>query len=179
MFGGATASLTAYESIATVSVGSGGTTSVNFTSIPSTYKHLQIRYIAQLATGTGFDRARITLNANSSAIYNDHSVYGNGSSVSAGGGSGGASNAVVGSFPYGGYTNIFGTGIIDILDYQNTNKYKTVRILSATDTNGAGEVWFQSFLFSSTAAITSFEFGYNGSAKYNQYTHLALYGIKG
>ncbi len=32
-----------YESIATVNVGSSGSSFVEFTSIPSTYKHLQIR----------------------------------------------------------------------------------------------------------------------------------------
>ena len=36
-----------YESIATVTVGSGGAASVEFTSIPSTYTHLQIRAIVR------------------------------------------------------------------------------------------------------------------------------------
>ena len=36
-----------YESIATVSVGSGGQSSIVFSSIPSTYKHLQLRAIAR------------------------------------------------------------------------------------------------------------------------------------
>ena len=34
-----------YESIATVTVGSGGTSEINFTSIPATYTHLQLRII--------------------------------------------------------------------------------------------------------------------------------------
>jgi hypothetical protein len=34
-----------FESIATVSVGSGGAADVEFTSIPATYTHLQIRGI--------------------------------------------------------------------------------------------------------------------------------------
>ena len=40
---------TDYESIATVSVGSGGAADVEFTSIPGTYTHLQIRWIARSA----------------------------------------------------------------------------------------------------------------------------------
>ena len=43
-----------YESIATVTVGSGGTSTISFTSIPQTYTHLQLRYIARNAyTGGG------------------------------------------------------------------------------------------------------------------------------
>jgi hypothetical protein len=35
-----------YESIATVSVGGGGAADVEFTSIPGTYTHLQIRALS-------------------------------------------------------------------------------------------------------------------------------------
>ena len=48
--GGAAAAGTAYESIATVTVGAGGSSSVTFSSIPSTYQHLQIRYINTTST---------------------------------------------------------------------------------------------------------------------------------
>ena len=44
---------TSYESIATVTVGAGGSSSISFTSIPSTYKHLQIRAITR-DTGTSY-----------------------------------------------------------------------------------------------------------------------------
>jgi hypothetical protein len=37
---------TDFESIATVTVGGGGAATVEFTSIPGTYQHLQIRAIA-------------------------------------------------------------------------------------------------------------------------------------
>ena len=43
-------STNSYESIQTVTVGSGGQSTISFTSIPSTYKHLQIRMLAR-ATG--------------------------------------------------------------------------------------------------------------------------------
>ena len=40
-----------YDSIATVVVGSGGASSITFSSVPSTYKHLQIRFIARNDVG--------------------------------------------------------------------------------------------------------------------------------
>ena len=41
---------TSYESIATVTVGSGGAANVEFTSIPGTYTHLQIRMLGRLVS---------------------------------------------------------------------------------------------------------------------------------
>jgi hypothetical protein len=41
------AGTTSYESIAVSTVGSGGASSVSFTSIPGTYSHLQIRYLGR------------------------------------------------------------------------------------------------------------------------------------
>ena len=53
-------------------------------------------------------------------------------------------------------SNIFGFSIIDIADYTNTNKYKTMRSLLGYDTNSAyGQVNFASALWMSTAAISS------------------------
>ena len=40
--------LNSYESIATVTVGAGGTSTITFSSIPTGYTHLQIRGIAQI-----------------------------------------------------------------------------------------------------------------------------------
>jgi hypothetical protein len=68
--------------------------------------------------------------------------------------------------------------IIDILDYANTSKYKTVRGLSGDDANGTGRVLFQSGLFISTNAISSITFT-PAAGTYSNYCQVALYGIKG
>ena len=47
MLGVGGAAIGDYESIATVSVGAGGTSAVEFTTIAGTYSHLQIRGIAK------------------------------------------------------------------------------------------------------------------------------------
>jgi hypothetical protein len=66
--------------------------------------------------------------------------------------------------------------LLIILDYANTNKYKTLRGLSGADNNGSGEIRFWSGLWQSTNAITSIKFfGNNGN--WQQYSHFALYGV--
>ena len=53
-----------FSSIATVTVGSGGSSTVSFISIPQTYKHLQLRGIAKGTTSysSGTDTAYLNFN---------------------------------------------------------------------------------------------------------------------
>lgn len=174
MLAGNTAfSPTSYESIATVSVGSGGATSVEFTSIPGTYAHLQIRALTGSSNaGTGM---RIEFNSDTNtANYRNHYLYGTGSGAAAAG-TDGNSNAI-GVQGAGATTGMAGH-IIDILDYKNTNKNTTVRSLSAYDANGTGIIWFESLLWINTSAITNIKINRNASG-FDQYSHFALYGIK-
>ena len=73
----------------------------------------------------------------------------------------------------------FGTFIVDILDYKDTNKYKTIRGLAGTDNNGSGSVYFSSGLWMSTSAITRIDLAPNAGTLFNQNSSFALYGIKG
>lgn len=70
-----------------------------------------------------------------------------------------------------------GVGVIDVLDYANTNKYKTVRSLNGIELNGSGVIEFNSGNWRNTAAITSIEF-VTASGNFNVGSTLALYGIK-
>ncbi len=166
-----------YESIATVTVGSGGASTVSFTSIPQTFTHLQIRFLAR-RTNTGLDSTRLNFNSDTGANYKPtHYIIGDGSTVSAGTSS---SNTFTLSFYTPGSdatSGIFGVNVTDILDYTNTNKYKTGRILSGVDLNGSGNAVFSSFLWMSTSAITSMVFTPN-SGNFAEYSSFALYGIK-
>jgi len=66
------------------------------------------------------------------------------------------------------------------LDYTNTNKNKVCRLLGGYDDNGnSGSVRLQSILWKNTSAITSIGIQQWDSANFIQYTHAALYGIKG
>ena len=163
-----------YDSIATVTVGSGGSSNIEFTSIPGTYTHLQIRMIAR-KTGSG-DNVNVQFNGSTSG-YSWHYFAGDGSSVFAGSLTSG-SNAVFAVVPESTATaNCFGGTYLDILDYANTNKYKTTRSVSVNDRNTGGGCFYLSGLWQDTSAITSIKLN-AVSSNFAQYTTASLYGIK-
>jgi hypothetical protein len=168
-----------YESIATVIVGSGGTSSITFSSIPSTYKHLQIRYLGRNLSGAGTSDTFIyaRFNGDSSSNYAWHYVLGDGSSTAASGSSTQAQMAFGAITQNGVSANIFAGAIADILDYSSVNKNKTVRVLSGNDRNGGGVIVLNSGLWSNSSnAISSMTISSdNGFA---QHSSFALYGVK-
>jgi hypothetical protein len=172
-----------YESISTVTVGSGGSSSISFSSIPSTYKHLQIRYIARDNAGTaGADDMFISFNSGASATYSWHRLTGDGSSAGAGAGTSASVISVsAAAISRGGNASgVFSTGVIDVLDYSLTTKNKTTRALYGYDANGSGTVALGSGLwYGSTNAITDITFTIESARSFVQYSQFALYGIKG
>ena len=176
----------AYDSIATVTVGSGGSsTGIQFTSIPSTYTHLQIRGLArETVTAGNYTSFYIYFNSDTTNNYSGHYLAGNGASASAYAWT--SNSGILGSFltSVDAIANNFGAFVIDILDYANTNKYKTVRTLNGFDNNGNGATDFNkgavdlsSGSWLSTNAITSIKL--TGPSTLAQYSTFALYGIKG
>jgi hypothetical protein len=177
---GSKSSTTAYESIATVTVGSGGAADVTFSSIPSTYTHLQIRILVKTAFANNQDGLNVQYNGATGSSYNYHYLGGNGSATYAGAG-GASAQTFMQSVSIAGNNNanVFGAIILDVLDYANTNKYKVQRAIGGTDSNGAGVVEMWSGLYIATTAISSIKlYSFNGS-NINQYSSFALYGIKG
>jgi hypothetical protein len=163
-----------------ITVGAAGASSVTFTNIPATYTHLQIRAIARTTrTGSsGIDYVGIRFNSDSGSNYAYHFLYGNGTSATAQAGTS-SSTLLSGNAPRDGVTaSIYGANVFDILDYANTNKYKTVRTLGGADTNGAGQITFSSGLWMSTSAITSITLSPE-SDSWKQYSQFALYAVKG
>ncbi len=161
-----------FESIATTTA-TGGTT-VTFSSIPSTYKHLQVRILASSTT----DYVNINLTANGSTTgYASHFVYGTGTTIAAANYS--SATAIRLSSGGGNGLTTFGHNafIIDILDYANTSTNKTFRMFqgSAYNTTG-GEIYFGSGLWTNTSAISSLTFTATGN--YANPSYFALYGIK-
>jgi hypothetical protein len=174
------AAATSYESIATVTVGSGGASSIDFTSIPNTYEHLQIRAFARGNTNDNIDDIAWRFNSDSSVNYAAHYIIGNGSSAFAGAATG--LNYAVWMRVANNLSpsNTFGIGILDILDYKNTNKYKVGRSLSGVDNNNTtGQIMYTSSVWFSTSAITSITLLSTNSSSFRQYSSFALYGIKG
>lgn len=166
-----------YESIATVTVGSGGSSTITFSSIPSTYKHLQIRAI-QRATAGSFQNIKIVVNGDTGANYAYHILEGDGSNATSGADSS-IATALISQEP-GSTQNasVYGVFVMDLLDYANTNKYKTIRNLSGVDNNGTGKMQLWSGLWQSSSAINSIVFSSASSNNFAQYSQFALYGIK-
>jgi len=155
--------------------------SFEFTGIPQTFTHLQVRIYGRSV----FDRGAgdvspvnnyVRFNGDAGNNYSNHSLSGTGSSIAS---SGSASNTAVvlgGTNPAlrtltGVYSNI----IIDILDYANTNKNKTVKIIAGYDANGTGSVGMHSSVWLSTSAISTV--GLFNDANYAIGTRFDLYGI--
>ena len=170
----------AYDSLATVTVPSGGLSSITFAGIPNTYKHLQIRFISR-STNTSFQQIGINmqLNSDTGSNYSRHGIFGDG--ATAGATSPGTS---VTSFQVGqsassvnNPSNLsFGAGIIDLLDYADVNKFKTVRSLTGSDINGAGTMMFFSGNWRNTTAISTITL--TETSNFAQNSQFALYGVK-
>jgi hypothetical protein len=170
---------TDYESIATVTVGAGGTSTVTFSSIPSTYTHLQVRFIARTSNASTGDGLAFRYNSDTGNNYNYHYVFGDGSTTGASGSSVAVSkNIIYRATGASAGASMFGAGIVDILDYKNTSKYKTARNLGGADSNGSGISIFTSGLWLSTSAITQIDITSDSSSTIQQYSSFALYGIK-
>lgn len=165
-----------YESIATVTVGSGGSSSISFNSIATDWTHLQVRAIMRGST-SGIEPA-IRFNSDTGNNYARHRLQGNGTSAVGGGDSNVSRVAFLSSIGLPDATSTFATIVVDILDYKNTSKYKTVRLLDGVDNNGSGNIELTSGLWMNTNAITSITILCDVN-NFAQYSHFALYGIKG
>jgi hypothetical protein len=118
----------------------------------------------------------MTFNSDSGTNYASHLLSGNGSSALAYSEVNGTyiyTNAVPASTAT---ASVFGIVVMDILDYADTNKNKTVRSLSGLDANGSGGVELGSGLWRNTTAINTLKVVAIGSLV--QYTQFALYGVK-
>ena len=171
---GAAGAAGSFESIASVSPNGA---SVSFTSIPSTYQHLQVRITGRRNSAITLGSNFIRFNADTGSNYVTHYLKGNGSTVTAAGSTGDSWISIYDVMPgTSSSANIFSGEIIDIHDYKSTTKNKTVRYIGGTDQNGSGVITLGSGLWLSTSAINRIDFDVttyvNGSV-------FSLYGIKG
>lgn len=156
----------AYESIASFTTST--LSAVTFSSIPQTYKHLQIRYFVNV-DGGGVSDLNISLNG--SVANGFHRLYTDGVSVSTQSFSG--ANVLVNIAP-----SVPGVGIIDIPDYRSTTKNKTIQHFggynNGTSTNN--QLTINSLRSESTSTVSSVGLSIPGN---NFSGTIALYGIKG
>ncbi len=168
-----------FESIATNTVGVSGASEILFSNIPQTYTHLQLRFTGRCNLASNTDNnAEMIFNSDTGSNYSQHGLYSNNLSATGTFANINQTNMLAGRTPGAGSTaNVFGVGIIDILDYTNTNKFKTIKSLTGHDQNGSGFLFLFSGNWRSTAAITSIRFIPANSASWIQHSNFALYGV--
>lgn len=182
-------STSSYESIQTITVTGSTASSIDFSTVPSGYKHLQLRITARSIYSVDAVSPYLRFNGDSNSNYILKQVYFDGTSNTNGSNASSATTAVIASqivSNYGsGSTNIFSPVIIDITDYANTNKFKTVRSIGGWTSNGtANYQWqYRGGIWRSTNAITSINITVDGGGNSNRNFEIgsvfALYGIKG
>lgn len=159
-----------YDALATVTVPSGGLSSVVFAGIPQGYRHLEIRYSLTASSATD---TLMTFNDDSGANYSAHLLRGNGASAQA--------------YAYANTNNMtvqYNIGysvcaaVIDILDYSSTNKNKTIRSLAGWDNNSSGNMDFWSGAWYSTNAINTIKIYTASAPTFSANSVFSLYGVK-
>lgn len=157
--------------------GTGSSGQITFSSIPSTFTHLQVRIFAR-STTTGYSTFPlfISSNLNGSANIWWHSLIGNGSTATSG------NYQQAGAYLIDGPSatataNVYAGSVVDILDYANTNKNKTYRAISGYDGNGSGYARLTSYFEGSTNAINTIYVSDVSGANFTTGTRVDLYGI--
>lgn len=153
-----------YTPLGTVTL-TGADTSVEFASIPNTFRDIVAVIIGTASSTQG---GRMVLNADSANSYSTVRMYGVGSGS-------GASDAFGGTFGYIGDVFTSHTQIvIQLMDYSATNKHKTwlYRMDNAANYTMAG-----AGRYASNTAVSNIRFQLNGGASYAIGTTISLYGI--
>ena len=164
-----------YFKIASVTVGSGGASTIDFTSIPQTYTDLVIKLSARSASTAGatWHWVKILVN-NQSTTYSYKQLYGNGSAASSGGGTGALSAYATDSSAT---SNTFSNSETYFPNYTGS----TAKLYSndaVTENNGTSALAsFFSTLYTGTAAINQLTLSLE-TGNFAQYSTATLYGIK-
>jgi hypothetical protein len=157
--------------------------SVVFSNIPQIYTHLQVRISGRSTGAFTYSGIYLNYNSDSTNLYSFSALYGDGSTAAASARGLASDNTTVCQNIAGNNSIALTSGavIVDILDYTNTNKFKTTRSLGGFSNNGLGSpkstTNVNASYYGSTNAITSITCTTDND--FNAYTQISLYGIKG
>lgn len=164
--------------INSVTVGAGGTSTITFSSIPSTYTDLCIKVSARSSSNN--DRRILFVRFNGATSgYNDKTVRGYNGGVASQTDNGG--NNSIGVYDISAATataSTFGSVEIYVPNYTSSNN-KSVSADGASESNSALAVTaITAGLSNVTSAITSIDLLLDGTGNFVQYSNAYLYGIK-
>lgn len=166
--------------IQTVTVGSGGASSIEFTNIPQTYTDLVIRLSARIDKSAGRDYVSLRFNS-STTNWSYRWLFGTDNGV-VGTGSGANAYGEVFTTPAANATaSTFGNGEIYICNYTSSNN-KSFSMDSVSENNSTSVyiLGMSASLWSNSAAITSIQLYPEiptVSANFVQYSTATLYGV--
>lgn len=159
-------------------VGSGGVSSITFSSIPSSYSDLLL-LVSCRATNADFENnLKLTFNNDSSLLYSETYLFWNGGAVSTARPSGQA-YSLINTTGDSALANTFGSTSILIPNYSNSNNYKQYIIDSTTENNSTGSwrMYMQAGMYRSTSAISRIDFNVFSSRVIKERSTFTLYGI--
>jgi hypothetical protein len=170
---------TTYEAIATVTVGSGGASSIEFTSIPATFTDLAVKVCARTDRSNTQSDLYLQFNGVTTATYSYKRILGyNGSATSDGltnDTKGGLFGWAAGSTAT---ASTFSNSEIYIPNYTSSNA-KSFSGDGVSENNATqSPVSINAGLWSGTAAITSIKIQCYNASNFVQYSTATLYGIK-
>ena len=165
-----------FELIASTTVGSGGTASIEFTSIPSTFTDIVVKYSLRTSRADVISAVRLTFN-NSATSYSSRMIEGSGSTAAS---YTGASTYIdLGYAPAATATaSTFNNHELYIPNYAGSNN-KSVSI-DAVQENNTSTAYANLIagLWSDSAAITSIKVVPSTAVNFVQYSTAYLYGVK-
>lgn len=148
------------------------TSNITFSSIPSTYTDLRI---VLNAAGSAAETVYLQFNGNTSAVYSQTYIYGNGGTAQ-------ALNQTGVAYLFVGYmadsvygANMRGLTTINVFSYAGSS-HKTTLSEGNNNTNGQGIVSRHVGLWRNTGAITSIKL-YPSTGNFTAGTTATLYGI--
>ena len=162
-----------YTLISSVTVGSGGASSIDFTSIPATYTDLVLK-ISMRDDETGAGNADLFMSFNSTGVNSTKVLYGYGSGVGSNSG-----NLIAGAGASAGNTaNTFSSIDIYIPNYTSSSNKSISLDFVDEDNNTVAYSTLTAGLWTVTSAITSISLTTTSTKKFVQYSTAYLYGIK-
>jgi hypothetical protein len=174
--GGAAAS--AFEQISTIS-GTGSSGTITFSSIPQTYRHLQIRLLTRCTNANIVNNIFVNYNSNFGASYDNQFLFGNtGNNFYSGRGNGDKIELPVASPGTSAPANYHSPVIMDIVDYSITTKNKTTKSFIGSPITNGFQISLNVGQFRSTAAISTITITVQ-NASFTSSSIIALYGIRG
>jgi len=174
---------TTYTLIASSTVGSGGVSSIDFNSIPSTYTDLKLVLSLRGNVASIDDYVNIRFNTSSGANYSNRYLQGDGSNSGAAASGSFTSQTYNYAFQISGgnsTASTFGNVELYIPNYLSSTNKPSLSF-GAAETNGTvfnnRQIALNAGLWNQTAAITSINLSVGSSTLWVQYSSAYLYGI--